>query len=129
MLEQNDEWAISRRYMSLESLAPVSDSHDQAARRGRDLGLQLVRCCKTLSSCRSTRISASNRRRDLKQSYSNRTKSRPIAIINRNHVLIRLPPPLRRMEFSEATRKIQDLNLGAFMPASLRAPVSRPTAE
>src|SRR5262249_24915556 len=28
---------------------------------------------------------------------------RPIAIINRNHVLIRLPPPLRRMEFSEAT--------------------------
>jgi hypothetical protein len=41
--------------------------------------------------------------RDLKQSYSNRTKSRPIAIINRNHVLIRLPPPLRRMEFSEAT--------------------------
>jgi putative transposase len=26
MLEQNGEWAISRRYMSLESLAPVSDS-------------------------------------------------------------------------------------------------------
>jgi hypothetical protein len=26
MLEQNDEWTISRRYMSLESLAPVSDS-------------------------------------------------------------------------------------------------------
>jgi transposase-like protein len=25
MLEQNDEWAVSRRYMSLESLAPVSD--------------------------------------------------------------------------------------------------------
>jgi len=24
-LEQNDEWAVSRRYMSLESLAPVSD--------------------------------------------------------------------------------------------------------
>jgi hypothetical protein len=104
MLEQNDEWAISCRYMSLESLAPCQrQSHDQAARRGRDLGLQLVRCCKTLSSCRSTRISASNRRRDLKQLYSSRTKSRPIAIINRNHVLIRLPPPFRRMEFSEAT--------------------------
>ena len=25
MLEQNDEWTISRRYMSLQSLAPVSD--------------------------------------------------------------------------------------------------------
>jgi putative transposase len=25
MLIQNDEWAVSRRYMSLESLAPVSD--------------------------------------------------------------------------------------------------------
>ena len=25
MLEQNDEWAISRRYMSLESLAILSD--------------------------------------------------------------------------------------------------------
>jgi putative transposase len=25
MLEQNDEWTVSRRYMSLESLAPVSD--------------------------------------------------------------------------------------------------------
>jgi putative transposase len=25
MLEQNDEWAVSRRYMTLESLAPVSD--------------------------------------------------------------------------------------------------------
>jgi len=69
------------------------------------------------------------KRPHLKQSYSKRTKRTAIAIINRNHVLIRLPPPLRRMEFSEATRKIQDLNLGAFMPASLRAPVSRPTAE
>ena len=26
MLEQHDEWAVSRRYMSLESLAPVSDN-------------------------------------------------------------------------------------------------------
>jgi hypothetical protein len=26
MLEQNDEWAVSRRYVSLESLAPVSDA-------------------------------------------------------------------------------------------------------
>ncbi len=25
MLEQNDEWAVSRRYMSLESLAALSD--------------------------------------------------------------------------------------------------------
>jgi putative transposase len=25
MLEQNDEWTVSRRYMSLESLTPVSD--------------------------------------------------------------------------------------------------------
>jgi putative transposase len=26
MLEQNDEWAVSRRYMSLESLAALSDA-------------------------------------------------------------------------------------------------------
>ena len=25
MLEQNDEWAVSRRYMSLEALATLSD--------------------------------------------------------------------------------------------------------
>ena len=25
LLEQNDEWATQRRYMSLETLAPVSD--------------------------------------------------------------------------------------------------------
>jgi hypothetical protein len=26
MLEQNDEWAVSRRYMSLESFAALSDA-------------------------------------------------------------------------------------------------------
>ena len=25
LLEQNDEWAVQRRYMTLETLAPVSD--------------------------------------------------------------------------------------------------------
>ena len=25
LLEQNDEWAIQRRYMTLETLAPISD--------------------------------------------------------------------------------------------------------
>ena len=25
MLEQNDEWAVARRYMTLESLNPMSD--------------------------------------------------------------------------------------------------------
>src|SRR5437660_4182315 len=48
-------------------------------------------------------ISASSRDRDLKQSRSMRTKRRAIAIINRNYVVIRQQPPLRRTVFSEAT--------------------------
>ncbi len=27
MLEQNDEWAVARRYMGLESLARIVDDH------------------------------------------------------------------------------------------------------
>ena len=27
MLETNDKWAVARRYMSLESLARVTDNH------------------------------------------------------------------------------------------------------
>jgi hypothetical protein len=41
--------------------------------------------------------------RGLKQSHSMRMKRKAIAIINRNHLLIRLSPSPRRMEFSEAT--------------------------
>jgi hypothetical protein len=39
----------------------------------------------------------------LKQSHTMRTKRKAIAIIKGDHVLIREQPPLRRMEFSEAT--------------------------
>ena len=35
LLEQNDEWAVSRRYMTLESIAPLSDGvPHHAAHRG-----------------------------------------------------------------------------------------------
>ena len=43
-----------------------------------------------------------SRRRDLKQSHSIPTRRKAIAIINRNHVLIRLLPSLQRIKFSEA---------------------------
>ena len=39
----------------------------------------------------------------MKQSHSERMKRKAIAIINRDCVPIREQPPLRRMEFSEAT--------------------------
>jgi hypothetical protein len=39
-----------------------------------------------------------------------RMKRKTIAIINRNHVLIRLSPSPRRMEFSEATGKMSSGN-------------------
>ena len=29
MLEQSDEWAVSRRYFSLESLARLADNHSR----------------------------------------------------------------------------------------------------
>ena len=37
LMEQNDEWAVQRaRYMTLETIAPVSDNrHSHPARRGR----------------------------------------------------------------------------------------------
>src|SRR3712207_8595795 len=35
MLEQNDEWAVSRRYMSLESLAAFSDAPQVRLQIGR----------------------------------------------------------------------------------------------
>ena len=28
MLETNDEWAVARRYMGLESLARITDTHN-----------------------------------------------------------------------------------------------------
>jgi transposase-like protein len=37
MLEQNDEWAVSRRYMSLEAVASLCDDHEQVAATTRDL--------------------------------------------------------------------------------------------
>ena len=42
MLEQSDEWAVSRRYFSLESLARLADTHparlpDAAAEASSDL--------------------------------------------------------------------------------------------
>ena len=46
-----------------------------------------------------------SRWRDLKQSPSMRTKRKAIAIIDRDHVLIRPGPPPRRMTFSEATAR------------------------
>ena len=31
MLEQNDEWAVCRRYMPVEKLTGLCDDHEQAA--------------------------------------------------------------------------------------------------
>ena len=37
LLEQNDEWAVSRRYMTLESIAPLSDGVPITLPRAGDL--------------------------------------------------------------------------------------------
>ena len=59
-----------------------------------------------------------SRRRDLKQSHDIRTKKKA-AINNRNHVLIRLPPSLPRMEFSERQRLESQSNCRAMQARSM----------